>query len=420
MHLTLNIYYKLRYMSGHLSVSAEVPILVREQQIQLAFLDGLRGLAALEVVLFHLFQGFAVWIQLQGDQGHYEVSGWIHSLILFNFFAVGYGQEAVVIFIVLSGYCLMLPVARSPGFPLRGGIRGFISRRVQRILPAYYAALLLSTALVSGLHLLPALSWPSFISHLLLVHNWTPWIFEINPALWSIGVEWQIYFVFALLLLPVCRRFGLGVSVGLALALLPAVLYLTPYSATLTAHKTSLTTGAPWLLGCFGIGMAAASVRLRPDGPGWLTYSMLLGALFGILHFHNWVPVLRFLAVLPHWVGDYLVAGAAACLLLHYARILTFGLPHPWLLRCLESRLAIGLGAFSYSLYLTHLFVFELIGAWFAHLTLTPLQVILVGLSGSLPLALGFAYGFYRLFERPFMHRPASRLLGASSATKRE
>ena len=60
-----------------------------------------------------------------------------------------YGHLAVDVFIVLSGFCLMLPVARSGG-ALADGARGFFVRRARRILPPYFAAFTISVALTAG------------------------------------------------------------------------------------------------------------------------------------------------------------------------------------------------------------------------------------------------------------------------------
>ncbi len=67
-------------------------------RIRLAYLDGIRGLAALYVVLVH---SWALDDALQPSLL------WLPVTKLLR-----YGIFAVVIFIVLSGYCLMLPVVR--------------------------------------------------------------------------------------------------------------------------------------------------------------------------------------------------------------------------------------------------------------------------------------------------------------------
>src|SRR5437764_4213800 len=97
----------------------------------LAGLDGLRGLAALYVVVNHVF--------LRAFPG-YPVN---HAPFWAGWFI--YGRFAVVVFIVLSGFSLALSPARH-GWRL-GGLSPFARRRARRILPAYWAALAFSLAI---------------------------------------------------------------------------------------------------------------------------------------------------------------------------------------------------------------------------------------------------------------------------------
>ena len=82
-------------------------------------LDGLRGLAALYVVLFHCW--------LLAFPGFPRNSGpfWLGWLM--------YGRLAVVFFLVLSGFSLALSPARK-GWQ-QGGVARFLRRRAWRILP---------------------------------------------------------------------------------------------------------------------------------------------------------------------------------------------------------------------------------------------------------------------------------------------
>ncbi len=71
-------------------------------------LDGIRGLAALFVVLYHT----AAVAETE------DLSRYIAHLF---WFIRSHGHYAVTVFIVLSGYCLMLPVAYREDGQLRGG-----------------------------------------------------------------------------------------------------------------------------------------------------------------------------------------------------------------------------------------------------------------------------------------------------------
>src|SRR6478736_6696037 len=97
-------------------------------QRRIAGLDGVRGLAALYVVVNHIF--------LRAFPGYPVDTApfWAAWLI--------YGRFAVVVFIVLSGLSLTLAPARH-GWRL-DAVSSFARRRAWRILPPYWAALVFS------------------------------------------------------------------------------------------------------------------------------------------------------------------------------------------------------------------------------------------------------------------------------------
>ena len=70
-------------------------------RLRLHYLDGLRGLAALHVVLLPSFVEIA------------DVKGWLPDVWVERTRWVWNGRISVQIFIALSGYCLMRPVARA-------------------------------------------------------------------------------------------------------------------------------------------------------------------------------------------------------------------------------------------------------------------------------------------------------------------
>src|SRR5689334_5218993 len=167
----------------------------RTPRERLVGLDGLRGLAALFVVINHVF--------LRTFPG-YPVD---HAPFWAGWFI--YGRFAVVVFIVLSGFSLALSPARH-GWRLDSAAR-FAQRRARRILPAYWGALAFSLAVAWLIVRQPGHGMPDAKSVLvngLLVQNivgaHTP-----NAAFWSMAVEAQLYLLFPLLLLIVRRRSGI-------------------------------------------------------------------------------------------------------------------------------------------------------------------------------------------------------------------
>ena len=155
----------------------------------------MRGAASIYVLLHHAVRQ----VTIVGEHANDPLYRLIQLL-------TSYGHYAVDIFIVLSGYCLMLPLLAKSSF---GSSLNFYLRRAVRIILPYYAALALTLILIyfvgSGLqtsewakHALPINS-DSIWKHLLLIHQWYPNTQNnINGAFWSVGVEFQIYLLFPL------------------------------------------------------------------------------------------------------------------------------------------------------------------------------------------------------------------------------
>lgn len=366
--------------------------------LRLPYLDGLRALASAYVVLFHAVPGFS---------SEYLTGPW---RVLKR--ALAYGHEAVAIFIVLSGYCLMLPVVRRDPTGLGVAFGRFVGRRAKRILPPYFAALLASLALLACVPALrapgsgtiwddslPGLDPGAIVTHLLVVHNWLPaYGYQINGPLWSVASEWQIYFFFPLLLLPFWRRFGMGGALAAAF-----VVGYAPHWLGVPGARVAI----PWYLLLFAFGMAAASVGF---GPQPLDRRLRERVPWRLLTIGLWLAcVVGSNAAATLWFGnkafaDPLVGLATATLLVELTARAAAG-QRTGLLRLLDSRPLVALGHFSYSLYLTHLPVLALLYVGLRHFGLhgAPFIVALASL-GSL-LSLGVGYGFHLLVERPFMRR---------------
>jgi peptidoglycan/LPS O-acetylase OafA/YrhL len=322
-----------------------------QPRIRLEYLDGLRGLAALLVFLYHICREID-W-RLKGGE--------LPPLILSAGRFIPYGRIAVGIFIVLSGYCLMLPVVRSITGQLSGSWLDYFKRRARRILPPYYAALVLSLLLfllvpaalspTMGLHwneAQPAFTPGVLLSHGLLLHNLKhDWLYKINGVMWSVATEWQIYFFFPfLLLLPIGKRFGLPLTVVTAFAVGLAPHYLL--------HRY-LDGAVPWYLGLFALGMAGAAIGFskQPSLIVWrekLPWGLLCLGLIAVFASKRsvWEDY-------HAWIVDALIGAVTACLLIYCTQCLTRAKnTQPLILQLLDSRWAVVLGTFSYSLYLVH------------------------------------------------------------------
>ena len=346
-------------------------------------LAGIRGLAALFVVLNHIF--LRAWPGFPVDHAPL----WAASLI--------YGRFAVVVFIVLSGFSLALAPAGS-GWRL-DSVAAFARRRAWRILPPYWAALCFS--LVMTWYVLAQPLWPrpdgkSVVVYGLLVQDAVS-AGSPNRAFWSIAIEAQLYVLLPLLLLLV-RRVSAIAMVVLVAAVVGAFGVLAPH---VTFLNDSLIRFTPDLAVLFAIGVLAAGIvsagernRSRP----WAALALVAS-----------VPVVTLIVVEGSvWTNNHLFwvdlawGPAIGCFL---AAVAT-SRPRR-LVQVLDTRALRSLGSFSYSLYLTHA---PIVIAVSYGLVLgrvapgTPTFLVLAAI--LLPTTVGFARLFAAVFELPFQrHR---------------
>lgn len=386
-------------------------------RIRLDHLDGLRGLLALYVTACHAYLTYAVFFSGRAN-------GRLADSLLWGMGWLGLGRSAVAGFIVLSGYCLMLPITQSTDGRLRGGTLGFLRRRARRILPPYYGALLVSLALIAtvpGLQeghrgawqaafwrqAFPAFTPGVLLSHLFLVHNYNVrWQHAIDYPMWSLATEWQIYLLFPALV-AIWRRRTIGDVVinAMRITLLLQVLLMM-------GAAPGFNPWPPQFLTLFAFGMAAATVnfpRANEEAPGrrvrWGSLAAGLFALFVVLQ----LTVGGWLRDSGHQqVEDLLVGGAVASLVVYCGRARVAGVDPP-VLRMLEANLLVNLGRFSYSLYLIHAPILAVLYLGFQSLGLSCALVQAAMLGLGIPLSVLAAFVFYLAFERPFLHeRPSA------------
>jgi peptidoglycan/LPS O-acetylase OafA/YrhL len=208
--------------------------------------------------------------------------------------------------------------------------------------------------------------------------------------MWSIALECQIYVVFALLLVPVWRRAGVYAQLALAITIGLAPHFLL---------HGFLDGTVPWLLGLFGMGVVAAQLSTRAPNVvtwRWISVVAAIAAIVAIAAHGEGTPDGAY------WGADLVVGLAVAVFF-----VASSGLRAPLAAQALSLRPIVLLGAFSYSLYLVHGPIVLLTGAALqrANAGTTAAAVTCALL---IPLVLALAYGFYRVFERPFLS-PALR-----------
>jgi peptidoglycan/LPS O-acetylase OafA/YrhL len=357
---------------------------------KLRFIEGMRGIAALYVALGHL----CTMVDPAKMVGFTDGS----PIAMQRFIACfAYGHLAVAIFIVISGFSLQLSLFTAGDGSMKS-VKRFYLRRMRRILPTYYACLAASTAvavfitpqLLSRYHAPFSIYLPvnstSILTHLLLIHNWsTSWMYKINGVLWSIAIEVQLYVLFPLLVK------GLNRLGRVALFSITAVVALLVLNTVADAPKLY-----PWFLPLFVSGMVGAHLAYRPN----LRVGILPGAALGI------AAVLVLLGIqscsggtnLP--VQDGLFGVAAACSM--YAMTIR---PTLWLARGLSLRWITFIGSFSYSLYLMH-HPIEQIMFWIKPLDVRGPQAVLYQFCIAMPMVILGTWLFSLVFEKPFLPKP--------------
>lgn len=370
--------------------SASLP----RRNLDLAVLDALRGLAALYVMLGHV--SGLLWAGMDesvgsGDRGPALVLAYVaHHLLRWP-------HEAVLLFFLLSGFCIHYRQAKtlaSPPGPDRArprslgallDVRSYAQRRFRRLYPPLLLALVLTFVFDSlggqlnptfyqSLTLSPSATAPlpdhslgTFVGNLLMQPSFAVQPFGSNGPLWSLAFEAGFYLLYPVLLLASGRMGAWGMMIAttfisfVALILIPSS---TPAPGeSLAAYQAS---GTPvwipvllmyWIVWAMGALVAEAHAgRIRARGLQWLAPLSLVGLVVLII-------LLGQFTARPGWWRFYDLAwgtGLAvllATLLLRMPPRLGVSIE-----RC--ARLLAPLGAISYSLYVVHLPWLVLVSAW--------------------------------------------------------
>lgn len=345
-------------------------------------IDGLRALAVLAVIIYHLDPG------------------WLPG-----------GFTGVDVFFVISGYVVSASLAKRDNSTFARFTLHFYARRFVRILPALLACLLAtsvaSTLFIPKAWLSEANEWTGLaaffgVSNIVLALNQDAYYSpraEFNPFIhtWSLGVEEQFYLLFPLVFFLWVKWQGARRQAAMMLLVL-----LTIASMTFS-----------WWL-----------VQRNPNGAFYWLFSRFWELAAGALLFQVTAAMAFPLKCWPallrqglQWMGLALI-----CLGMLFSDLSSF--PLPWALlpvlgsvllilglkgsqgglpfTILSSPLAVWVGRLSYSLYLWHWPVFALL-RWTTGLETTPTQLLGVGLT------LVLAAASYAWLEQPVRIAQAAR-----------
>jgi peptidoglycan/LPS O-acetylase OafA/YrhL len=295
---------------------------IPQETSRVTALDGLRGVAALAVVIFHTVMLTPALAAI--DRGDHGPSGWETVLTVPPLKLLWSGDEAVIVFFVLSGYVLTLPFLKRPF-----QARVFYPSRLVRLYVPTWASIVLAVGwfLLVPRHTESGASWwlnaharPISLralggdSTLIIGTSWT------NSVLWSL--RWEVWFsllfpVFLFLVLRLRKgrlvaAIGLLVLIGVGqagsfdpLVYMP-VFVLGMLAAAerdrLRALVARLGARGGWVLAVIALllldvnWLSAGEVRLRP--------AVSLGAVVLVVLAASWPVASRALSTPPlRWLG---------------------------------------------------------------------------------------------------------------------
>lgn len=156
-------------------------------QTRLVFLDIIRGLAALSVFFSHLNYSY-----LEKKTFLYKIISGYHYLFQKTFWANGGIHPGVLVFIVLSGFCIHMPQAVKGHMTVN--LKIFIRKRFFRIYPVLFVSLVLSMISDNIIHQSITISFENILENLFFISAVYPLEPPIgNTILLTVIVECLLY-----------------------------------------------------------------------------------------------------------------------------------------------------------------------------------------------------------------------------------
>lgn len=375
-------------------------------------LTGIRALAASWVMLFHLSAIYGpAWLGF--GIGDFLVD--ITPLVTI-------GWVGVNLFFVLSGFLLTTHLLEEHEADRRAGMLGrYAKARFLRVFPAYWAqmAILLAVAwIVKG----TAPDWVRTLPlHVVMAHNVTfESNFAINAVYWTLPIELSFYLCLpALIGIVVAKGMEPARLVRRMLVLAGVVIAATfAYrAAALAAYKPDSVLAMVWAmnqipgtLDQFALGMLASILyRYTRLEPAWreristeaLSTLLFLLGMSGTIAMMYWVH-----HTLDYWSGSRLVYVWYTITCLFLAAVVFSIATSSRLTRALfENRVMVFLGTVSYSIYLWHYPVSELVHDQMNRAAVGRIAFALMAFAATVAVS---AASYY-LVERPFMRWGARR-----------
>lgn len=368
-----------------------------------AFLHGLRGLAAVYVMLGHarwlLWEGFT-----EGFAKHPEQYSLLGKLGAYASLVLYYGHQAVIFFFVLSGFVIHLRYAKAlqqaaNPTTVKFDYVPYLWRRWRRIYPLFLFAII-ATFLIDqvgiaqrytiysqttpygliNLNVATDFTIKTAFSNLLLIPDAATW--GSNGPLWSLRFEWGFYLLYPALWLLIRRSLAWTTALIGGLFALSFVLPLWP----LATLRIVFAAFPAWWMGALLAEIYVGRIRIPFARVAWLA-ALFVGLPFAV------APIVQ----LEPFLQDFLWAlGFTGLLAACFAWQNRFGA------LAFLGRLHF-LGTISYSLYVLHFPILVLLSGWLMQQSTTgtlPQHFTWIFVGAAICAVV--AYAAHRFIERPF------------------
>jgi peptidoglycan/LPS O-acetylase OafA/YrhL len=310
-------------------------------------ITGLRGIAALWVALYHGVVTLSIDPGVPSAVANIVACGWL----------------AVDLFFILSGYIISYVHQVDFRRLSWGEYARFLKLRIARIYPAHVAVALVWLPIIVGATILrPTAISPgvaeqfngkTLLYALTLLNGWgIPGSMGWNLPSWSVGSEWFAYLTFPLVAVAAnqirsARTFLAVAALTMGIALMLSFVLRGGATFMLPENWTLVRVQSEFLLGCCVFGVARFCVAGRAYD------ALCAGALIAIV-----------------WLTEIRAPGlTVAALIVCFAALVLGLVKSTWIGQwLLGSRLLVYLGEISYSLYLAHGLVINLLKPGFRYM----------------------------------------------------
>lgn len=347
------------------------------------FVDALRGLAILGVITYHV------------------VIVWLYPSVALLRDVFHHGNRGVQLFFIVSAFTLFLSLHSRHQYE-KGHFRNFFIRRLFRIVPLFYAAIILYF-IIYGFSQRPlttgAPSLFDVITTVLFVNGWYPT--SINSVVsggWSIAVEMSFYLLLPILFILITNMekaiFAVFTSVVLAVVLNNAALQFYepffPGNKILVGWFIYFWFPSQLAVFCLGILLYFVFKKISPGEPKnrLKSYIYLIAAIIWLMLVNTYQE--NFLS--EHFLFSLGLFVFAYALALY---------PQPLFV----NRITTNIGKWSYSMYFVHFVVLDFFYTHFRHFKVLPGTTanFLLGLFLVTGVTVVISITTYFLIEKPAM-----------------